>query len=159
MPKVQKQCYYCDSSFERYVSREDVDSDRKSRFCSLSCAAKARWAGHEAKTRRLVTVSENHPLCPDTKKRRVFLYRVNLYERIGPGPHPCHWCGDPVNWRVGRSKGRDCYQNELAVDHLDGDIRNDSADNLVPACNACNALRGHIRGWELRTGKTIHSLK
>lgn len=63
---------------------------------------------------------------------RVRVHRAVLYDKIGPGPHPCHWCGSSVDW----------YGiPELVSDHLDGDTWNNDPGNLVPSCNGCNAVR------------------
>lgn len=60
-------------------------------------------------------------------------HRKVLYNRIGPGPHLCHWgCGRALRW--GGLKG-------TVADHLDGDITNNTPDNLVPSCNMCNIHR------------------
>lgn len=73
-----------------------------------------------------------HPLAPTCGKLPE--HRVILYESIGPGSHPCHHCGEPVEWMVGvRTK-----QGALITDHLDGDPTNNSAGNLVPSCHGCN---------------------
>lgn len=55
-----------------------------------------------------------------------------LYEKIGPGPHPCHWCGTLKNW--GGKTG-------IHADHLDEVKGNNDPDNLVPSCGPCNRLR------------------
>lgn len=45
---------------------------------------------------------------------------------------------------------------ELTVDHLDGRVRNNHAENLVPSCRNCNKARGDAGNplqWGLRTAK------
>lgn len=64
--------------------------------------------------------------------------RVRLYDKIGPGVHPCHWCETPIEWIIGIGV-RD--PDALLVDHLDHDPTNDDPDNLVPSCNSCNSHR------------------
>lgn len=84
----------------------------------------------------MMTRIPGHPLAdPDG---RIAVHAVVLYGRIGPGWHPCHWCGKRIEWRpVGAPrKGR------LVPDHLDGDPRNNDPANLVPACSGCNSGRG-----------------
>lgn len=79
----------------------------------------------------------SHPLA--TKCGNLPEHRIVLYNKIGPGPHNCQWCGDSVTWRVGaRTAG-----GALVVDHLDEDARNNDPDNLVPSCHACNCFRNH----------------
>lgn len=65
------------------------------------------------------------------------IHRLVLMDVIGPGEHPCHWCGRPVSWD--RSYPKDI--DGLVVDHLDGNKMNNDPANLVPACNPCNTRR------------------
>jgi hypothetical protein len=69
----------------------------------------------------------------------VYEHRYLLYERLGPGPHQCWWCGREVRW-----------EEDLNVDHLDYDRSNNDLANLVPSCRACNVGRGagcDREGW------------
>lgn len=68
-------------------------------------------------------------------------HRLVLYEKIGPGAHPCHYCGSMVEWKVGQCTQR----GNLIAEHVDGDIRNNDPINLVPSCQACNN-RKNTRG-------------
>lgn len=84
-----------------------------------------------------------HPLA---RSGEVLEHRKVLYDKIGPGPHPCHWikvsgCGNTaLEW--GGLRG-------VIADHLDGDIVNNHPDNLVPSCCGCNSHRGsHVKGWK-----------
>jgi hypothetical protein len=61
-------------------------------------------------------------------------HRVALFEKLGPGDHPCHWCGMQLAW-FGRQSERIC------TDHLDFNRLNNDPSNLVPACLDCNAKR------------------
>ena len=76
-----------------------------------------------------------HPLAGAQGK--LLVNRLVLFEKIGPGGHPCHWCGRPLVWRKGRVKA-----DSILADHLDEDRTNNEPDNLVAACNACNTTRG-----------------
>lgn len=82
-----------------------------------------------------------HPLA--MKWGYVLEHRFVLYESIGPGSHPCHWCKATVSWGApgtgNRSKG------VLVVDHMDGDKLNNDIGNLVPSCNGCNISRSNAR--------------
>lgn len=69
--------------------------------------------------------------------RGTRLHRAVLLAKIGPGSHPCHWCGGQVSWDRTYPRHRD----GLVVDHLDGDKANNDPENLVPAHNGCNAGR------------------
>lgn len=71
-----------------------------------------------------------HPLAH--RDGRVRVHRYVLFEKIGPGPHSCHWCGVEVTWWEHLS---------LVVDHVDSDTWNNDPDNLVSACNRCNVSR------------------
>jgi hypothetical protein len=76
-----------------------------------------------------------HPIAPPSGT--LSISRINLYEKIGPGPHPCHWCGAQLVWRAGAGP----VAGSIVADHLSHDATDDSPDNLVPSCNVCNAHR------------------
>jgi hypothetical protein len=86
----------------------------------------------------------NHPLA--NKNGALYTHRAVLYDTIGPGPHPCHWCTEPINWLPRGADGA------IEVDHLN-DIGDDNRpENLVPSCGPCNTGRaGHRRHQALRT--------
>lgn len=84
---------------------------------------------------------------------RVLEHRYVLFEAIGPGKHPCHWCRTSVTWH-----SRVAKRDDLVVDHLDGDPYNNAPENLVPACTRCNVLRGLIGAWQRGTGLPITTL-
>jgi hypothetical protein len=73
----------------------------------------------------------------------TYLHRKVLYDAIGPGDHPCHWCETIVEWFA---KG----ERKLVVDHLDNDKLNNERSNLVASCHRCNATRGLFRSWMLK---------
>jgi len=77
---------------------------------------------------------KEHPLA--TAQGKVLEHRAVLYERIGEGGHPCHWCKAIVTW------GEASAASRLNVDHLDGDKLNNDPANLVPSCMDCNTKRG-----------------
>ena len=75
----------------------------------------------------------------------ILEHRLVLWEAIGPGEHPCHWCGETVTWDVRTPGSPGC----LTVDHLDRVRDNNARDNLVPSCIKCNVGRG-LRGKKRR---------
>lgn len=88
-----------------------------------------RGAGHIHQTGYLVVTRHGHPLAHSNG--HVFGHRLALYEAIGPGDHPCYWCGRVLSWASG----------DLTADHLDWDRLNNDPSNLVPSCLACNGQR------------------
>lgn len=73
-----------------------------------------------------------HPL---SRGGQLEEHRKVLYDKIGPGPHYCHWdCGKLLEW--GGIRG-------ICSDHLDGDTLNNDPENLVPSCVVCNRQRGN----------------
>jgi hypothetical protein len=46
----------------------------------------------------------------------VAAHRLVLFAKIGPGTHPCHWCGTPVTWTMGERR-----TDALTTDHVDFD--------------------------------------
>lgn len=70
----------------------------------------------------------------------AYEHRINLFDRIGPGEHRCHWCGTVVSWQASKSSSE-----ALQVDHLNNIGDDNAPDNLVPACRRCNTARGAQR--------------
>ncbi len=87
-----------------------------------------------------------HPLAD--KSGAVRVNRAVLYEKIGPGSHPCHWCGATVTWMAAPSFAPGC----LIADHIDWNTNNNDPSNLVPSCNPCNSTRSSVRG-PIRKGR------
>lgn len=75
-----------------------------------------------------VVTRKDHILSPPSG--RVGVHRIVLFDRIGFGPHKCHWCSEALSWG-----------SSLVVDHLDFNRANNDPNNLVPSCNACNVRR------------------
>lgn len=75
-----------------------------------------------------------HPLAAESGK--VYVHRLVLFNKIGPGEHSCHWCDKKVTWTVRRGP------DKLVADHLDDAGDNNHPDNLVPSCAYCNTTRG-----------------
>lgn len=110
---------------------------RAARFCSHACY----WSSLRGRTfkdsvRYRMRKAPGHPLAPPSGT--VAISRLVLYEKIGPGPHNCHWCGAHVEWIVGADVGT---TGSLLADHVDWDVENDEPGNLVASCHPCNAHR------------------
>jgi hypothetical protein len=80
-----------------------------------------------------------HPLETPRSRGVVGEHRLILFDAIGPGVHPCHWCADPVAWHPQPG------ESLLVVDHVDEDTTNNDPENLVPSCRRCNQRRP--RAW------------
>jgi len=80
---------------------------------------------------------EVHPDLRGKDGRRGRQHRDVLYRAIGPGQHPCHWCGRLVDW----AKPYPANSDGLTVDHLDFDPANNELANLAPSCGSCNVKR------------------
>lgn len=119
-------CAYCSAPFK--------PRDKRSKYCSLACYKSAPRPKRDAVAHRSVR-APGHPVAPPSGI--TYAARIVLYNRIGPGSHPCHWCGRAVTWRPGGGLKADA----LIVDHLDFDPANDDVENLAPSCNICNRHR------------------
>lgn len=71
-----------------------------------------------------------HPLAH--KNRAVGEHRFVMFEALGPGHHPCHWCGTSVDWP------------RICIDHLNDKKDDNRLANLVVSCEPCNILRGAL---------------
>lgn len=81
-----------------------------------------------AKKRYVIKTLKEHPLADVTG--RIAEHRVVLFDSIKFLRVPCYWCGAPLQFGA-----------NLCVDHLNHDRHDNSLQNLVPACNRCNAGR------------------
>ncbi len=82
---------------------------------------------------KYLTGQYDHPLS-DTRGQ-IAEHRKVLYDKIGPGPHMCHWrCGRMLSWDGGPQLG-------ICADHLDNNRLNNDPDNLVPSCRRENIAR------------------
>jgi hypothetical protein len=121
-------CETCEMSFE-------PNSQMSGRFCSAACfyargpdgPRKASVKGQRMRTAR------GHPIAPPSGV--VAVARLVLYDKIGDGPHQCHWCGRSINWSLGIAS------DGLVADHLDWDYKNDVPENIVASCTSCNTRR------------------
>lgn len=121
-------CETCDVSFEPKIQTSG-------RWCSAGCFWTRGPDGPRkgsVKTPRQRT-AWGHPLAG--RGGRAAVSRLDLYAEIGPGPHPCHWCGRMLQWTVGIAS------DSIIVDHLDWNPINDELENLVVSCNSCNTRR------------------
>jgi hypothetical protein len=76
-----------------------------------------------------------HPLLTSRNAASsIYVHRFILYEKLGPGTHPCHWCGKLLTWG-GRGS------TSIQTDHVDGVKAHNVPANLVAACKRCNNLR------------------
>jgi len=84
-------------------------------------------------------IVRGHPLA--SPNGYVYEHRVVAYQKFGPWPQHCLWCGTgPLYWK--RGQGR-----QLHVDHFNG-IQDDNnrPENLLIACAGCNGQRHRSRG-------------
>lgn len=129
MPKTV-QCDNCGAA----ITRPPSLLKGRHAYCDRECRSEG-MRKMRTKTRRM-RVDPSHPLAGKTG--RFAEARAVLYDRIGPGPHPCHWCGQAVNWAVGLIGQR---PDTLIADHVNGDPLDDRPENIVPACGTCNGSR------------------
>ena len=75
-------------------------------------------------------------------KGRALAHRVSLHTKLGGRDAPCTWCQKPLTWQV-KPPSSELVDGRaaLTVDHLNGDVTDNRAGNLVPACLACNSKR------------------
>lgn len=104
-----------------------MHSTRLSRYGSLELPQRPEPSRLNANGYRVIQAT-GHPVAH--RSGTAFEHRVVLYDAIGPGSHPCNWCGKQVSWG-----------SDLQTDHVDHDPQNNAPDNLVPSCGPCNVRR------------------
>ena len=157
-------CSHCGVEFEsprstRRFSSRKCASDASLRPCSVSgCDGQARSGCKGLCGKHLARLQRHGDLATVLKRQAVnvtymtvkapehqlswsdgvvSVHRKVLFDRIGPGVHACHWCGQSVEWGG-------TGPTQLVVDHVDRDTHNNAVENLVPACTRCNTQRfGH----------------
>jgi hypothetical protein len=124
---VIRQCEWCGADFQ---------ARSRSRFCSKSCASRQYWDSRRSERGYRNRTLREHPLAD--ARGVVYTHRAVLYDRIGPGSHPCQWCGITVTWQTYRDGKQ---TGVLVADHVDGNRQNNDPSNLVPSCFNCNQHR------------------
>lgn len=123
---INRKCPWCDLAFQ-----VPWPSHAK-KYCSQACSADARRLPVVKGLYRSVYVPVDHPLSNGHCKIQV--HRLVLWEKIGPGAHPCSYCGITVRWMPGAGPRR----GALVADHVDRDPTNNDPANIVASCQPCN---------------------
>lgn len=113
---------WCRAHYARWRATGDVGADRPI-IDGTSPIKGYRWM-----------TARGHPLAH--ADGRVREHRYVLYECIGPGEHPCHWCGAVVSWAVVFPA-----VGALVTDHLNWDRSDNRPENIVASCGPCNSHR------------------
>ena len=108
------------------------------KYCGASCYNQTRRLSYTPIGYRNRGVSRDHPLSEGRNAIRE--HRLVLWDRVGPGAHPCHYCGTLVEWRVGVH----AWHGALVAEHLDRNTANNDPSNIVVACQPCN-IRNQAR--------------
>lgn len=150
-------CKWCRRSF----TVESTARQRRRQYCGQECARHGNLKAAPQAPYRNTQAPEGHPLATG-RTRTVGAHRLALWEKIGPGTHPCHYCAVPVTWLLPR-----LATGALEVDHLDRNRLNNSSENLVPCCHPCNMRnrsmnvsddepwRLHAGGWRIRGNPAV----
>lgn len=128
---VTQNCETCGGQFRTHGSQTKRG---RGKYCSRRCYYDSQRRIRKESLARRMRKAKGHPIAPPSGT--VAVARLVLYDKIGPGRHPCHWCGDPIEWLTGQSQ-----PGAIFADHVDFDPANDDPSNLVPSCNVCNAHR------------------
>lgn len=127
---------------------------RERKYCSWKCSGLGqRKSANGTAPYKSRYVPDGHPLRTPGSKT-ISAHRAVLWDKIGPGPHPCHHCSQQVNWRPGARVGK----GVLIADHLDRDTRNNDPENLVPCCTKCNRERAP-HGREIKEGELTVTIR
>lgn len=115
----------CKKHYHRWYRHGSVDANANTAGVSVSLGRRYRR----------VYVGIHHPLASPTGS--AWEHRSVLFDKIGDGNHPCHWCGTELDWFLDRRNPA-----ALQVDHLNSIGDDNRPENLVPSCRNCNVARG-----------------
>lgn len=123
----------------------DCPKPRRGPYCSMHNARVARHGSIDLPPRPVPSRlnSNGYRIVPASghsvahKDGNAYEHRVVLYDAIGPGVHPCHWCGKRISWG-----------DDLHTDHVDHNPQNNNRSNLVQSCAPCNVRRN--RRWAVK---------
>lgn len=121
-------CAHCEVVFPGTPGRPG----RHRKFCGNECARESRRQSASFGNNYIQVQAPGHPLVG--RNGRAFEHRLVLWNKIGPGTHPCFHCGVAVTWAPGKGNAK----GALITDHLDRNPRNNDPENLVPSCPRCN---------------------
>jgi hypothetical protein len=105
------------------------------KFCSLRCAIASRFA-----TKAALLEAGEYPTYINSRFLRTY-----LVERFGEHCSRCGW--SERNLRTGRIP--------VEVEHIDGDWRNNSAENLTLLCPNCHSLTQTFRALNRGRGRPM----
>ena len=106
------------------VCGNEIPANKNNKYCSLSCAAKAKWIA----TREHIEQTGSFPFNSRLNETDRRIVRKYLEEKYG---HECMICGHKT-WND--------HEIPLIVDHIDGDATNHQIENFRLVCPNCDAL-------------------
>jgi 5-methylcytosine-specific restriction endonuclease McrA len=153
-------CQFCGKLFAA-----DYRSRRIQKYCSLSCAARAKSPRVTLTCAQCGTSFDRPPSDTGRSKSNLsFCSRAckTAAQRIGglAEIQPSHYGSVTVNYRVAafRAYGARCVQcsyssnaRMLDVDHIDNDRRNNELNNLQVLCVWCHAIKTRgvaVHSWD-----------
>jgi ribosomal protein L34E len=78
----------------------------------------------------------SRPDCPIAPPSGIIAaHRWILYNNLGRGAHPCHWCGKRLFWQP-KDRNR-----QIHADHVNGRTLDNRPENIVASCRRCNTIR------------------
>lgn len=131
---------------ENVIPGGPVRLDRQ--YCSIECSKLSR----KMRTSNVLNVNDNyvriagpmvdsHPIF-SANGRWARLHVIVAYDKYGPGPHSCYWCGQKIDWYFGSvHASATTGEYKIVVDHVNSVRIDNRSENLVLSCNSCNLRR------------------
>jgi 5-methylcytosine-specific restriction endonuclease McrA len=117
--------YAHDRSVRTSVLSVARDDDERARLIAAMPRPAPSWRQDNGNGYVRMPAPARHPLAH--LDGSMYEHRFVLYEALGPGPHPCEYCGASLDWP------------QIHVDHRNADRADNRLENLAVACARCNS--------------------
>lgn len=133
----------CECGGEKVISGKNLCAKGRDKTLSCGCLRNENRRNVGLKFRKYdnTLIGSLYSIYRNTAKRRRRAFELTFEAFQSLVTKPCHYCGDPGEWRTNGSQQYTAFVNGIdRVDNSGGY----TLDNVVPCCKRCNASK-HAR--------------